>query len=49
MFNILYDGRVIYKNLSHDECAEIINEMTHSYYEENQTNIDPYKIELEEI
>lgn len=47
MFNILYKGRKIYQNLSHEECAEILSELAESYYEGG--DIDVNEIELEEI
>lgn len=47
MFNILYDGRKIYKDLTHEECAEVLSELSSSYYETGE--YDPNLIELEEI
>ena len=46
MFNILVRGRVIYRGLSHEECAEILDEMSEQVYD---GAIDPTEIELEEI
>lgn len=46
-FNILYNGRKIYSNLSYEECTEILDEMAQKYYTDNQFNIDI--LELEEI
>ena len=46
MINILYRGRVIYKDLSHEECAEILDEMSEQVYD---GEVDPTEIELEEI
>jgi hypothetical protein len=47
MFNILYNGRKIYTNLSHEECSEIISELSLEYYQTGE--YDPNYIELEEI
>lgn len=46
MVNILYKGRVIYRNLSHEECAEILDEMSEQIYD---GEVDPTEIELEVI
>ena len=46
MMNILYRGRVIYRDLSHEECAEILDEMSEQVYD---GEVDPTEIELEEI
>tara|TARA_S200002703_G_scaffold157966_1_gene167123 strand:- start:164 stop:304 length:141 start_codon:yes stop_codon:yes gene_type:complete len=45
MINIRYRGRVIYKDLSHEECAEILDEMSEKVYD---GTVDPTEIELEE-
>jgi hypothetical protein len=42
---ILYKGRVIHKNLSHEECAEILDEMSEQVYNDE---VDPTEIEVEE-
>jgi len=47
LFNILYQGRKIYMNLSHEECAEVLEELSQKYYESQE--YDPNFIELEEI
>jgi len=47
MFNILYRGRKIYHNLSHEESAQILDELSEIYY--NTGDYDPTEIELEEI
>jgi hypothetical protein len=46
-YNILYQGRKIYLNLSAEECAEVLEDMSQTYYENNL--LDPELIELEEI
>ena len=46
MMNILYRGRVIHRGLSHEECAEILDEMSEQVYD---GEVDPTEIELEEI
>jgi len=45
MINILYKGRVIYRDLSHEECAEVLDEMSEKVYD---GEVDPTEIELEE-
>jgi hypothetical protein len=47
MFNILYNGRAIYKNLSHEDCVDILSELSERYYEDE--NFDVNELELEEI
>ena len=47
MFNVLYDGRKIYQNLSYEECSEILQDLAEEYYENDQ--YDPDLIELEEV
>lgn len=42
---ILYKGRVIHKNLTHEECAEILDEMSDQVYNDE---VDPTEIEVEE-
>lgn len=46
MINILYKGRVIYRDLTPEECAEILDEMSEEIY---GGKIDPTEIELEKI
>jgi hypothetical protein len=46
-FNILYNGRIIYKDLSMEDCTEILQDLSESFY--SGENIDPNLIELEEI
>jgi hypothetical protein len=46
-YNILYKGRKIYKNLSTEECTEILQDFSEKFYEGEE--IYPELIELEEI
>ena len=46
-YNLLYNGRKIYTNLSAEECTEILQDLSESYFSED--NIDPNLIEMEEI
>ncbi len=46
-YNLLYNGRKLYMNLSIEECTEILQDLSEDYFSEN--NIDPNLIELEEI
>jgi hypothetical protein len=46
-YNLLYQGRKIYKDLSIEECTEILQELSESFYAGD--DIDPNLIELEEI
>lgn len=49
MFNVLYNGRKIYQNLSYEECVEVLQELSDQYYESSELEFDPTFIELEEI
>jgi|TARA_B100000073_G_scaffold269450_1_gene229066 NOL1/NOP2/fmu family ribosome biogenesis protein len=46
-FNILYQGNIIHKDLTHEECAEILSELSEKYF--SGDDIDPNLITLEEI
>ena len=46
-FNILYKGRKIYQNLSHEECVEVLDEFSSKYYTDEEFDIE--QLELEEI
>ena len=46
-FNVLYNGRKIYKDLSAEECTEVLQDLSESFY--SGDDIDPNLIELEEI
>jgi hypothetical protein len=47
MFNVLYKGRKIFQNLSYEECAEALENLSQEFYESGE--YDPEQIELEEI
>jgi hypothetical protein len=46
-YNILYKGRKIYKNLSAEECTEVLQDLSESFF--SGEDIDPNEIEMEEI
>jgi hypothetical protein len=46
-YNLLYKGRKIYMNLSAEECTEILQDFSESFY--SGEDIDPSLIEMEEI
>jgi response regulator RpfG family c-di-GMP phosphodiesterase len=46
-YDILYKGRKIYKNLSMEECTEILQDFSERFYSGEE--IDPSFIEMEEI
>ena len=46
-FNVLYKGRKIYMDLTHEECVEVLQDFSERFYSEE--DIDPIFIELEEI
>jgi len=46
-FNVLYKNRVLYRNLSHEECAEVLEELSQRYYEDDEFNLND--LEMEEI
>jgi broad-specificity NMP kinase len=46
-YNVLYKGRKIYKNLSAEECTEVLQELSEKFYSEEEFDIT--LIELEEI
>jgi len=45
-FDILYQGRRIYQSLSHEQCAEVLEEISQQYYEDQ--SFDANLLELEE-
>jgi len=47
MLNILYKGKVIHQNLSYEEAAEILDELSEKYY--NTGDYNPNEIVLEEF
>lgn len=46
MFNVLYKGRKIYSDLTHEECTEILEELAEKTY---NGEVDQNEIELEEV
>jgi hypothetical protein len=46
-YNVLYNGRKIYMNLTAEECSEILQYFSERFFSEE--DIDPSLIELEEI
>ena len=46
-FNILYKGRVIYKDLSYEKSTEVLDELAEKFY--NEGEFDPEFLELEAI
>lgn len=49
LYNILYKGRKIYKNLSPEECSEVLQELSEFFFSVSGEVFDPNLIELEEI
>jgi hypothetical protein len=47
LYNVLYKGRKIYKDLTAEECSEILQDFSESFF--SGELIDPELIELEEI
>jgi hypothetical protein len=47
LYNVLYEGRKIYSNLSAEECTEVLQELSESFF--SGDDVDPNLIELEEI
>jgi len=47
LYNVLYQGRKIYMNLTADECSEILQDLSESFF--SGELIEPELIELEEI
>jgi hypothetical protein len=47
LFNILYKGRKIYRDLTYEECAEVLDELSSKYYTDEEFDIE--QLELEEI
>ena len=46
-FNVLYNGRKIYKDLSAEECTEVLQELSEKFYSEEEFDLS--LIEMEEI
>ena len=47
LYNVLYEGRKIYMNLTAEECSEILQDLSESFF--SGGDINPELIELEEI
>jgi hypothetical protein len=47
LYNILYKGRKIYANLTMEDCSEVLQDLSESFF--SGELIDPELIELEEI
>ena len=47
LYNILYKGRKIYKDLTMEDCSEILQDFSERFY--SGEDINPNEIELEEI
>jgi len=47
LYNILYNGRKIYTNLSAEECTEVLQDFSENYFSGDE--IDPNLLEMEEI
>jgi hypothetical protein len=46
MFDIVYRGRVLYRNLTHEECSEILDDLSQRYYEDLEFDVN--ELELRE-
>jgi hypothetical protein len=46
-YNLLYKGRKIYKNLTMEDCSEILQDFSERFF--SGEDIDPNELELEEI
>ena len=46
MFDIVYRGRVLYRNLTHEDCAEVLDELSQKYYEDSEFDVN--ELELRE-
>jgi hypothetical protein len=46
-YNVLYKGRKIYKDLSAEECTEVLQELSERFYSEEEFDLN--LIEMEEI
>jgi hypothetical protein len=46
-YNVLYQGRKIYQNLTEEECSNILQDFSEKFYEGEE--IYPELIELEEV
>ena len=51
-FNLLYDGKVIHSNLSHEQALEVLQDLSERYYSstsEGKDNIDANLIKMGEV
>ena len=46
-FNVLYQGRKIYTDLTMEDCSEILQELSERFY--SGEDVDPNELEMEEI
>lgn len=46
-YNVLYQGRKIYQNLTAEECSNVLQDFSEKFYEGEE--IYPELIELEEV
>jgi|SaaInlV_120m_DNA_3_1039746.scaffolds.fasta_scaffold09197_4 hypothetical protein len=44
-FNILYKRRTIHKNLSREQCVEILEEYSSEYYTDEELDINEFEME----
>ena len=47
LYNLLYQGRKIYTNLTIEDCSEILQDFSERYF--SGEDIDPNELEMEEI
>ncbi len=47
LYNLLYKGRKIYKDLTMEDCSEILQDFSERFY--SGEDINPSDIEMEEI
>ena len=47
LYNLSYQGRKIYKDLTAEECTEILQDFSERFY--SGEDLNPNEIELEEI
>jgi len=47
LYNLLYEGRKIYTNLTMDDCSEILEDFSECFY--SGEDVNPNELELEEI
>jgi len=43
-FDILYRGRKLYQNLCHEECVEILHDLSQRYYEDSEFDINELEL-----